>query len=241
MGPARVLSWPSTVRWRIQALGAITISEQPLPKPDVETANAAFIAHLCADGFGPTGLADTIHEHVARVQQLRKLYGDTWPDWSVEALAKSSGTWLAGALDQRAFSIPSAGTLLHALKAQLDWPLPQDLDQKAPLTIALPSGRKARIDWLDERAPLLECKAQELYGAKQHLSVAEGRLPITLQILSPGGKPVATTRDLPNFWRGGYQDMVKDMRGRYPKHDWPDDPANAKPHAGMTKARLAMR
>ncbi|MEO1361306.1 MAG: ATP-dependent helicase HrpB [Pseudomonadota bacterium] len=224
---------------RLQALGAITISEQPLPKPDVETANAAFIAHLCADGFGPTGLADIIHEHVSRMQQLRKLYGDVWPDWSVEALAKSSGTWLAGALDQRAFSIPSAGTLLHALKAQLDWPLPRDLDQKAPLTIALPSGRKARIDWLDERAPLLECKAQELYGTKQHLSVADGRLPITLQILSPGGKPVATTRDLPNFWRGGYQDMVKDMRGRYPKHDWPDDPANAKPHAGMTKARLA--
>lgn len=224
---------------RVQALGAIILSEQPLPKPSVASANAAFIEHLRAEGFGPTGLADIMREHVARMRHLRALYGEVWPDWSIETLAESSETWLAGALDQRAFSIPSASTLLHALKAQLDWPLPQDLDQKAPLTLALPSGRKARIDWLDERAPLLECKAQELYGAAHHLSVADGRLPVTLQILSPGGKPVATTRDLPSFWREGYKDMAKDMRGRYPKHDWPDDPATAKPHAGMTKARLA--
>ena len=126
-----------------------------------------------------------------------------------------------------------------ALKARLEWPLPQKLDQQAPLSVTLPSGRKAPIDWLDDRAPLIECKAQELYGASQHLSLADGHAPVTLQILSPGGKPVATTQDLPGFWAGGYRDMAKDMRGRYPKHDWPDDPSNAKPHAGMTKARLA--
>ena len=109
------------------------------------------------------------------------------------------------------------------------------------MALTLPSGRKAPVDWLDDRSPLVECKAQELYGATRHLCVADGRVPVTVQILSPGGKPVATTRDLPGFWIGVYLDMVKDMRGRYPKHDWPDNPANAKPHAGMTKARLAKR
>jgi len=79
---------------------------------------------------------------------------------------------------------------------------------------------------------------QELYGADRHINVADGRVPVTLQMLSPGKKPVATTRDLPGFWAGGYTEMAKDMRGRYPKHDWPTDPAKAKPHEGMTKARL---
>ncbi len=224
---------------RVQSMGAITLSEQPLPKPSVDSANAAFIQHIREDGFGPTGLLNTIREQVARVQSLRGLYGDAWPDWSVEALEEDSENWLLGALDHRSFSIPSDGTLIRALKARLAWPLPQELDEKAPLSLTLPSGRKARIDWLDERAPLVECKAQELYGADRHLTVADGHLPVTLQILSPGGKPVATTRDLPGFWRGGYRDMAKDMRGRYPKHDWPEAPETAKPHAGMTKARLA--
>ena len=197
------------------------------------------MTHIRDHGFGPTGLEPVIQETIARVEHLRALFGDDWPDWSASSLAEDADTWLAGALDPRAFTLPSPGSIIHALKARLDWPLPQELDQKAPLTLKLPSGRNAKIDWLDERAPLIECKAQELYGADQHLSVADGRLPVTLQILSPGGKPVATTRDLPGFWRGGYLDMAKDMRGRYPKHDWPEDPASAKPHAGMTKARLA--
>ena len=224
---------------RVKALGAIILSEQPLPKPTADIAKAAFVKHLETDGFALTGLDQGVLEFLARITALRKVYGDDWPDWTLERLQSSVADWLAAALTGNSFAIPNAATVRNALKAQLDWPLPQDLEQKAPMNVTLPSGRNARVDWLDERAPLIECKAQELFGGSQHLCVADGRLPVTLQILSPGGKPVATTRDLPGFWTGGYRDMAKDMRGRYPKHDWPDDPANAKPHAGMTKARLA--
>ncbi|MEM7457973.1 MAG: ATP-dependent helicase HrpB [Pseudomonadota bacterium] len=224
---------------RVKAIGAIILNQQPLPKPSVEVANAAFLAHIAREGFGPTGLDLSIDEMIARLSCLRAVSKEAWPDWQSEDLQSSISEWLGPVLSTASFKTPSPAVLRDALKAQLDWPLPQKLDQQAPLSLNLPSGRKAKVDWLDDRAPLVECKAQELYGAPQHLNVADGRVPVTLQILSPGGKPVATTQDLPGFWAGGYGDMAKDMRGRYPKHDWPDDPANAKPHAGMTKARLA--
>lgn len=226
---------------RVKTIGAIVLTEQPLPKPSTKTANQAFLAHLAEYGFQPSGLAETVNTHLVRMAHLRTLYGAPWPEWTLEGMTETVADWLGPAMSGNAFALPKPGMIADALKAQLEWPLPQQLDQRAPLSVALPSGRKAKIDWLDERAPLVECKAQELYGAAQHISVADGRLPVTLQILSPGGKPVATTRDLPGFWQGGYRDMAKDMRGRYPKHDWPDDPATARSHIGMTKARLSKR
>lgn len=223
---------------RIKAMGAIILSEQPLPKPSGAAARAGFLAHITEHGFSPTGLDSVVRSFVARVACLRGVYGGAWPDLSVEGLQASASDWLGAALGG-GFSLPKAGAVGDALKATLDWPLPRDLDALAPLQVTLPVGRQARIDWLDERAPLVECKTAELYGSAAPIAVAQGRVPVTLQMLSPGGKPVATTRDLPGFWAGGYRDMVKDMRGRYPKHDWPDDPVAAKPHAGVTKARLA--
>lgn len=224
---------------RVSAIGAIILSEQPLPKPSHEAARTAFVKHLQEEGFGPTGLDQPLSEILARLQSLYDAFGDPWPTWTLEQLQEEVFDWLSPGLGKGSFTMPKPAMLADALKARLDWPLPQELDTKAPRRIKLPSGREAPIDWLSDRAPLVECKAQELYGATQHLFVADGRVPVTLQILSPGGKPVATTQDLPGFWTGGYLDMAKDMRGRYPKHDWPETPARAKPHAGMTKARLA--
>ncbi len=224
---------------RVRALGAIVLSEQPLPKPSGAAARAGFLAHIAEAGFEPTGLQGIVASFAARIACLREVFGDVWPELSVEYLQATADAWLASALGGGSFSVPKPGPVLDALKATLDWPLPRDLDQLAPLGVALPVGRKARVDWLDERRPLVECKVQELYGHSGPIALADGRVPVTLQMLSPGGKPVATTRDLPGFWTGGYKDMAKDMRGRYPKHDWPDDPASAKPHAGVTKARLA--
>lgn len=224
---------------RVSALGAIILSEQPLPKPSNAAARAAFLKHLREEGFAPTGLDQPVNEFLARLSMVNDAYGEPWPTWSLDELQEDVASWLGSILSGSSFTIPKPTMITDALKARLDWPLSQELDTKAPRRIKLPSGREAPIDWLSDRAPLIECKAQELYGLTRHLSVADERCPITVQILSPGGKPVATTQDLPGFWSGGYRDMAKDMRGRYPKHDWPDDPANAKPHAGMTKARLA--
>ena len=224
---------------RVTAIGAIILSEQPLPRPSADAARDALLSHFETEGFAATGLASSVQETLARIAALRHAFGDPWPEWDLEMLQAEVADWLGPMLGHKSFTMPTPATLGSALKSRLAWPLPRDLDRLAPRKLALPSGREAAIDWLSDRAPLIECKAQELYGAVQHLSVADSRIPVTLQILSPGGKPVATTQDLPGFWQGGYHDMAKDMRGRYPKHDWPDNPAMARPHAGMTKARLA--
>ncbi|MEO1189056.1 MAG: ATP-dependent helicase C-terminal domain-containing protein, partial [Pseudomonadota bacterium] len=224
---------------RVTAIGAIILNQQPLPKLSADIANVAFLNHIRQEGFGASGLDMTIDVFLARLACLRDISAADWPDWQLDELQNRVADWLGPILSTSAFSIPKSAAVRDALKAQLDWPLPQKLDQLAPLAVGLPSGRKAPVDWLDDRAPLIECKAQELYGLSKHLSIADGQVPVTVQILSPGGKPVATTQDLPGFWASGYRDMAKDMRGRYPKHDWPDDPATAKPHVGMTKARLA--
>jgi ATP-dependent helicase HrpB len=224
---------------RVKAMGAIILSEQPLPKPSGSTARAGFLRHIKEQGFGPTDLDQTVASFIARIACLRSVFGEAWPDVSISGLQDSAEEWLGPALGGGRFAVPKPSAVLDALKATLEWPLPRDLDKLAPVSVSLPVGRKAKINWLDERSPLVECKVQELYGATKPIALADGRIPVTLQMLSPGGKPVATTRDLPGFWSGGYKDMAKDMRGRYPKHDWSDDPANAKPHGGMTKARLA--
>jgi ATP-dependent helicase HrpB len=112
------------------------------------------------------------------------------------------------------------------------------LEALAPEQFALPSGRAAPIDYLDEKAPLVSARVQEVYGLASHPAIARGAVPVTLSLTSPAQRQVALTQDLPGFWSGGYLDMAKDMRARYPKHDWPTDPASAKPHEGRTKARL---
>ncbi len=222
---------------RVKTIGAIVLSEQPLPAPSGEAAKQALLVHWRTCGFQQTGLEDTIATFLKRLASLADFQPDHWPEWTMGDLQNTVAEWLEPSLTKA--KVPIAGEVINALKAKLGWPQAQQIDDLAPFSITLPSGREAKLNWLDERAPLLECKPQELYGATENPTVANGKLPVTLQMLSPGGKPVATTRNLPAFWKAGYLDMAKDMRGRYPKHDWPDDPSAAKPHAGMTKARLA--
>lgn len=235
---------PGTGRFkarRVKRLGEIILSETPLPKPSSAVARAAFLEHLRLEGFAPTGLDRVVKAFLARLDCLRGAFPDEWPEFSEDELQNGVADWLGPALGGGGFNVPSPASVGDALKVMLDWPGPRDLDRYAPLSIKLPSARQAKVDWLGERCPLIECRVQELFGARQHLTVADGRAPVTVQMLSPGGKPVATTQDIPGFWGAGYLDMAKDMRGRYPKHDWPDDPGSAAPHEGMTKARLAKR
>ena len=224
---------------KIVRLGAISLSEQPLPKPKTEAANEALLNYLRQEGFSALGLSAVITGFLSRLGHMKNVDGESWPTYSVGGLQQNVASWLGPALNESTFSIPTPKQCVRALSASLEWPYSRDIDVKAPLTLTLPSGRRAQIDWCDERAPLVACKVQEVYGQTAPIAVAEGRLPVTLQFLSPGGKPVATTRDVPQFWQKGYHDMAKDMRGRYPKHDWPEDPARARPHLGLTKARLA--
>lgn len=138
----------------------------------------------------------------------------------------------------REWIFPQACSKRHRREASKSKSVQEALRKFAPLTLDLPSGQSVPVDWRDPRAPLVSARVQAFYGLVEHPRLAGGRVPVTVELLSPGMKPAATTQDLPRFWNAGYKDMAKDMRGRYPKHDWPDNPATARPHEGRTKKRL---
>lgn len=170
---------------------------------------------------------------LARLSLARAKGAEDLPDWNAQTLAETAGDWLLTGPD-----IPSPLQVRAALLAHLGWAESQTLDALTPEHFTLPSGRHAPIDYLDEKAPLITARVQEVYGLANHPAIARDTVPITLSLTSPARRQVALTQDLPGFWSGGYIDMAKDMRARYPKHDWPADPASAKPHEGRTKARL---
>jgi ATP-dependent helicase HrpB len=133
--------------------------------------------------------------------------------------------------------------LAAILLAPLDWPQRRKLDELAPTHVAIPSGRAAALDYAAEQPageiapPTLSVKLQELFGLTETPRLANGRVPVLIHLLSPAGRPVQVTRDLANFWRTGYPEVKKDLKGRYPKHPWPDDPLTAVATA-KTKKRL---
>ena len=221
---------------RVRRLGAIVLSEQPLQRPSGAAARKALTEAIGEHGFGVIEAGGVIADMLARIGFARKQGDEAWPEWAAEILANDVSDWL---LVEDSGRIPTPAQVGDALGAHLGWALGETLDRLAPRTLSLPSGRAAPVDWQDEKAPLVSARVQELYGLAEHPRLGASGTPVTLLLTSPAGRPVALTRDLAGFWTGGYRDMAKDMRARYPKHDWPDDPANATAHEGRTKARLA--
>jgi ATP-dependent RNA helicase HrpB len=215
---------------RKRTLHAITLSEAPMPlSPSVETAR------VLADGLIAAGLdrlpwSKHAKQWRDRVMFLRKAEGDSWPDLSDEALAQERETWLVSALyDKTSLKEFSAGDLSDALMALLPWNLRARLEQEAPTHFEAPTGSQLAIDYEAEQGPTIAVRLQELFGLNTHPSIAKGAVPLVLELLSPAQRPVQVTRDLPGFWRGSYAAVRADLRGRYPKHPWPEDPANAAP------------
>jgi ATP-dependent helicase HrpB len=163
-----------------------------------------------------------------RVSFLRRSEGDGWPDLSNDALARTAAGWLAPFLtDKTALSQIGADDLAAALDALVPWHLRKRLDAEAPTHFTAPSGSHVPIDYDSAEGPMLSIRVQELFGLAKHPSIAGGRVPLTIELLSPAHRPVQVTRDLPGFWRGSYADVKTEMRGRYPRHPWPDDPLHA--------------
>ncbi|MEA2899711.1 MAG: ATP-dependent helicase HrpB [Bradyrhizobium sp.] len=219
---------------RKRTLHAITLSEAPLTlTPSAETAR------VLADGLIAAGLdrlpwSKPLRQWRGRVMFLRKAEGDTsqnvWPDLSDDALAAQRGNWLVPALfDKTSLKEFSAGDLSDALMGQLAWELRARLEREAPTHFEAPTGTKLPIDYQAEQGPTIAVRLQELFGLNTHPSVAKGAVPLVLELLSPAHRPVQVTRDLPGFWRGSYAAVRSDLRGRYPRHPWPEDPANAMP------------
>jgi ATP-dependent helicase HrpB len=213
---------------RSRHLGAIVLSEQTLPiVPDAETAKqlAAGIATL---GIGKLPWSKAQRQLRDRVLFLRRAEGEEWPDLSDDTLACSAAAWLAPFLiDKTALSQIGADDLAAALDALVPWNLRKRLDAEAPTHFTAPSGSNVPIDYEAEEGPKLSIRVQELFGLAAHPTIAGGRVPLVIELLSPAHRPVQVTRDLPGFWRGSYADVKTEMKGRYPKHPWPDNPLTA--------------
>jgi ATP-dependent helicase HrpB len=213
---------------RSRKLGALTLAEQIRPlTPDADSAK------LLAEGIAALGTAKLPWSKPQRqlrdrVYFLRKVEGDEWPDLSNETLAHTAAGWLAPFLHGKtALSQIGADDLSAALDALLPWSLRKRLDAEAPTLFTAPSGSIVPIDYEAEQGPTVSIRVQELFGLARHPTIAGGRVALVIELLSPAHRPVQVTRDLPGFWRGSYNDVKTEMRGRYPRHPWPDNPLTA--------------
>ncbi|MES2752223.1 MAG: ATP-dependent helicase HrpB [Pseudomonadota bacterium] len=215
---------------RKKRLHAITLSEQPL-----SIAPSEMTARVLADGLVSAGVdrlpwSKPLKQWRDRVMFLRAASPAEWPDLSDAALADSRETWLVPALfDKISLANVSSGDLSDALMALLPWELRARIDREAPTHFEAPTGTSLPIDYEAEQGPTIAVRLQELFGLTVHPSIAKGKIPLVLELLSPAHRPVQVTRDLPGFWRGSYAAVRTDLRGRYPRHPWPEDPASAPP------------
>jgi ATP-dependent helicase HrpB len=159
-----------------------------------------------------------------RVMFLRRAEGDEWPDLSAAALA-ADVDWLLPLLsDKIALSEISSDELSAAVQALIPWNMKRRIEAEAPTRFAAPSGSSVPIDYEAEEGPKLSIRVQELFGLDRHPSIANGKVPLVVELLSPAQRPVQVTRDLPGFWRGSYAAVKIELKGRYPRHPWPDNP-----------------
>jgi ATP-dependent helicase HrpB len=214
----------------VRRYGALALSERPLPVPATEEAARTLARGLVSLGIPALPWSKALAQWRERVMFLRRAEGDEWPDLSDEALAAAAADWLGPHLLGKAgLADIGADTLSEALRALLPWPLQRRLDAEAPTHIEVPTGSQVAIDYGAEEGPVLAVRVQELFGLDRHPTLAGGRVPLILHLLSPAQRPIQITRDLPGFWRGSWASVRADMRGQYPKHPWPEDPLSAPP------------
>lgn len=241
-----IMIWENEIRFdplkdrvvtlRKRMLGSLSVEESPLDAaPEILTRallnGIRDIARLPWD--------EASRDLRDRVRFLRELDPDGWPDLSDEALLATLWTWLGPFLPgARSGTDLAKAPLTQALKNLVGWDRLAELDRLAPQCLPVPSGAMRRIDYSPESGPVLPVKLQEMFGLPTTPTLAGGRHPLLLHLLSPAGRPVQVTRDLASFWKNGYPAVRAKMRGRYPKHPWPEDPTTAPPTA-KTKQHLA--
>jgi ATP-dependent helicase HrpB len=224
----------ATLRTRRQRrLGAIALTEQPMPVVPSDEAARMLAEGLVRLGVNRLPWSKTLLQWRDRVMFLRAAEGQktdhSWPDLSDATLAADTD-WLATALaGKTALADFKADEFAAALAARLPYPLRKQLDAEAPTHFTAPTGSQVPIDYQADGGPKISIRVQELFGLSRHPAIAGGKIPLLVELLSPAHRPVQMTRDLPGFWRGSYAAVRAEMRGRYPKHPWPDDPATAPP------------
>ncbi|GGF64153.1 ATP-dependent helicase [Azorhizobium oxalatiphilum] len=211
-------------------LAALTLADRPQPVPNTPETAAALAEGIAALGIDRLPWTNALTQWRDRVSFLHTAEGEPWPDLSDTALAATARDWLAPFLTGRtSLAQVSAGDLGNALHALLPYALVHRLETEAPSHFTAPTGTNLPIDYAAEGGPLLPVRVQELFGLTRHPAIAGGKVPLTLALLSPAHRPIQVTKDLPQFWSGSWRDVRAEMRGRYPRHPWPEDPANAAP------------
>ena len=214
---------------RVTRIGAIILEETPLPKPKGEAAAQALAEGVRSLGLSGLPFSKSGEQLRQRLGFLFRLHGEPWPDTSDEGLLSRLEDWFipfqSGVSGLQEIS---AGSLNDGLMALVPPGLQRELDRQVPTHFVAPTGQAHPIRY-DGAEPVLQIRVQELFGLRNHPAIGGGKLPLLLELTSPAHRPIQTTRDLPGFWSGSWRDVRAEMRGRYPRHPWPEDPASAMP------------
>ncbi|WP_317791113.1 ATP-dependent helicase HrpB [Actinoplanes sichuanensis] len=213
---------------RVRRLGAITLVSTRIADPDPAQLRAALVAGLRQEGLDLLTWSRNAEDLRRRLAFAHAALGDPWPDMSDEALLANPEDWLDLGTARRRSDLARAD-VAGGLRRLVPWSVAGRLDDVAPERLPVPSGSQVRVDYRDPAAPVLAVKVQEAFGWKEAPRLADGRVPVLLHLLSPAGRPVAVTADLGSFWVQGYPQVRAEMRGRYPRHPWPEDPTTAEP------------
>lgn len=229
---------------RVRRLGALLLEEKTIGQPNAELVAQALLAYLQEAGLAKLNWTDAARQLQQRLEFVRQHLGavgaEAWPAFDDEALLADLPAWLGPHLaGLKSLDQVQRVDLLEPLLGRLPggWAQRQELDRLAPAALEVPSGSLISLDYADPAAPVLAVKLQELFGLTETPTVAGGRVPLLLHLLSPGGRPAQVTRDLRSFWEKGYFEVRKDLKGRYPRHPWPDEPMKHIP-TKLTKKRL---
>lgn len=215
---------------RVVRLGAIVVKESPEAAPGEAVLRAAWAQGVKTYGLGILPGAEEVEALLARIAFMRTLEADLWPALSAADLVDTLDDWAGEVLGQaRTAAEIAPDALRRAAEGLIGYDLLRRVDLEAPRHFQTPLGAQVLIDYACEGGPAVDIRLQALFGQTRHPMLASGRTPLLLRLLSPAQRPVQTTRDLPGFWAGSYAQVRSDMRGRYPKHPWPDDPTKAEP------------
>ena len=220
---------------RVLSLGAIELQRQQLPRPSADLVSHALLQRLQNHGLNLLPWNERCEQLRRRLQIAHIHLGAPWPNRTLQELQKRPELWIKEAsLNCSSWQDLDSRELIEALWSDLPWEQRRKLDRLLPERLKIPSGREARVIYGDDDA-VLSVKLQEMFGSSQGPILLNGALPVTLELLSPAGRPLQRTRDLAGFWAGSYHDVRREMRGRYPKHPWPESPMTAFPTSKSKK------
>ncbi|KPQ30710.1 MAG: ATP-dependent helicase HrpB [Marinobacter excellens HL-55] len=226
----------TVVARNVRKLGALVLAERALARVNTELLQQGLLDAVRRKGLASLPWTPGARQWCARVQLLARQFPGDWPEVSEAALLDSLERWLAPFLTgMTRWSDLSSLSLMRALDSLLAYPQQQQLESLAPRSLAIPTGQNVALDYTAENGPVLAAKLQALFGWTETPTVAGGRVPVVIHLLSPAQRPLAVTADLASFWKNAYPEVRKDTRGRYPKHPWPEDPFTATPQQGTKK------